>query len=139
MSVLLIGEAPAPRGNRRAFDGPSGDRLAQVMGMGRDELLGRVRARNLLRRWPGASGKGSAFPVADARAAARRARLDADVVLLAGLRVAGAFGARAGFFEWFELRGRRAAVIPHPSGVNRWWNDAANRERARAFLRGVLA
>lgn len=28
----------------------------------------------------------------------------------------------------------RAAVVPHPSGVNRWWNDPANRDRAREFF-----
>lgn len=29
-------------------------------------------------------------------------------------------------------------VLPHPSGVNRWWNDPANLEAARAFLLRAL-
>jgi hypothetical protein len=60
-------------------------------------------------------------------------------VLLAGHRVAAAFGVREGYLREFVLQGVPAAVVPHPSGVNRWWNDPANVARASAFLRGVFA
>lgn len=29
----------------------------------------------------------------------------------------------------------RGLVLPHPSGINLWWNSASNREDARAALR----
>jgi len=33
-----------------------------------------------------------------------------------------------------DAKGAMAAyVIPHPSGVNRWWNEASNRHEARQF------
>lgn len=32
----------------------------------------------------------------------------------------------------------RACWVPHPSGVNRWWNHGANRRRARAFFSRLL-
>lgn len=93
---------------------------------------------NLLAEFPGKSGKGDAFPIALARARAARMRLGGEVVLL-GRHVARAFGAQgAPFLEWFDLRGAWAAVVPHPSGVNHWWNDPANTNRAAVFLAGLL-
>lgn len=32
----------------------------------------------------------------------------------------------------------RVAYLPHTSGLNRWWNDAANRILGTYFLRGLL-
>lgn len=32
----------------------------------------------------------------------------------------------------------KGAVIPHPSGVNRWWNDPLNENEAREFLRSLV-
>lgn len=60
-------------------------------------------------------------------------------MLLAGKRVASAFGLDEEYLAdpvAFPIGGRPVAVhvVPHPSGVNRWWNEPANRERARAFL-----
>jgi len=60
-------------------------------------------------------------------------------VLLIGQGVARAFGVQAGLLEWVEREGAWLAVVPHPSGVNRWWNELRNVERAAAFLRGCLA
>jgi len=34
--------------------------------------------------------------------------------------------------------GARVAWIPHTSGLCRWWSDAVNRERGRAFLSTML-
>ena len=42
--------------------------------------------------------------------------------------------------EWFESReGVTMAILPHPSGLTRWYNDQANRERAEKFLRSAAA
>jgi chorismate mutase len=138
--VTLIGQAPSrSAGSRRAFDGRSGRRLALFLGVDPSMLPRLARLRNLLPAWPGpASGaKGDAFPSAAARSAAGSMRLR-GTVLLAGRGVARAIGVRAPFFEWVELRGCRAAVIPHPSGVSRWWNDPRNAARARRFLRRAI-
>ena len=62
-------------------------------------------------------------------------------MFLADHAVARAFGHRS--VEFFEpLRDARAQAawcVPHPSGINTWWNDAAHRATARAFLRSILA
>lgn len=121
------------------FRGPSGLRLARLAGLEFEDLAGRVRFRNLLPEWPGKDprGKGDLWPVAEARERARSIRLTGDV-LFAGRRVAGAFGVSAPYLEWVPFRGKRAAVFPHPSGINRWWNDPARAAEAGRFLREAL-
>ena len=95
---------------------------------------------NLLDRWPGKKGKGDAFPLDEARASARRLNLwGKPLVILVGRNVARAFGANSvAYLEGFLLGYVNAVVIPHPSGLNRWWNDPANTERARRFMRSLL-
>lgn len=139
--VTIVGQAPGRHGNRRPFDGASGRRLARLAGLGSyEQLAARCRLQNVLGRWPGKQGRGDAFPLALARSGARASRFRGrGPVLLAGRRVAAAFGVRTGYFEWGELRGRPCAVIPHPSGISHWWNDPRNARRAAAFLREVLA
>lgn len=138
MRPVLIGEAPCRGKNRAPLDGPAGDRLARMAGMDRAELLERFDAVNLLGRWPGAAGKGAAWPMAAARRAAVRKPLRGVVVLLGG-RVAGAYGL-GGLGWWSWVRGGRyaAAVIPHPSGVNQLYNSPEARRAAGAVLLGAL-
>lgn len=140
MKPAIVGEAPSMR-TSRPFAGRSGERLAELAGTSLEALRDRYRLVNLLGYWPGpnASGKGSAFPMQEARPAAATLRL-ASGSLLCGRRVAAAFGlARAPYLEWLSVDGRQVAVIPHPSGVCRWWNDPENVARARAFLREAAA
>lgn len=141
MRVTIVGQAPGPaNGRRAAFEGPSGARLERLAGLQPGELPARARLVNLLGAWPGRAGKGCRFPAGQAREAARRLRLRTDVILLAGRGVAAAFGEGGRkYFEWFRLRRRWAAVVPHPSGVSHWWNDPSNRRRAARFMRSVLA
>ena len=88
-------------------------------------------------------------PAAEARerAAALVPRLSGRRVLLLGSNVAGAFG----FFDRPALRWQTfyhfdgethrrvgpTALLPHPSGVNLWWNDPENRGRAARFMRAL--
>lgn len=101
--------------------------------------------RNLLDRAMGrqeGGGKGCRFPRREAReaAAALRPELEGRFVLLCGKRLARAFGLHdPRYFEPApEGPGRACRVIPHPSGIVRWWNDSQNRERARRFLARVI-
>jgi uracil-DNA glycosylase len=139
-AALLVGEAPARQRNRRALDGGSGDRLAAMAGMeDRAELLRAFDAVNLLGRWPGAKGKGTHWDPARARRAAARAPLRGVCVLL-GSRVAHAYGlGDVGPFQLVKLPRALAVVVPHPSGVNRLYNEAENREQAGAALREARA
>lgn len=121
---------------------------------------------NLLYEYPGAGRRGAHFPQARGKERAkkflemvsvpgREYRVfngvvfgSPQVVLLAGLRVARAFGLRMNHkdrpsFSYFEKKIFKdqpnqtifeVVVVPHPSGVNRWWNDPQNEARAREFL-----
>lgn len=97
---------------------------------------------NVLDYWPGTDGKGAVFPRAEARAAvenvlARIVRQRRTVILL-GKRVAYAFGyGGLGYFDRARIGHATIVVVPHPSGVNRWWNQAKNRARMRRFMRRI--
>lgn len=130
--VALVGEAPS-RTSEQPFDGASGRRLSRL---GLD--LARVELYNVLDQWPGAAGKGSRFHVPSARADAPALleRLAAHArVVVAGKRAAAALGFRERYLVWAPgPTGAPWAVIPHPSGVNRWFNDPGNVDAAARFL-----
>ena len=126
----------------RPFDGRPGRCLASLAGMGLEGFLASVEAVNLLPRWPGrqTGGKGHLFPMHEARIAAERMlpRLRGRAVVLAGRRVALAFGLRG--CTWLEampgaLGALSVAVIPHPSGIVRWYNCPKNRHKVGLFLK----
>lgn len=64
-------------------------------------------------------------------------RLGRNVVLL-GRAVAAAFEFAQPSLEWCIFRGMFVAACPHPSGLNLWWYDQMNRERARTFWRQLV-
>lgn len=144
--AVLVGEGPSgPVPPELAFQGPCWRRLARLAGVGEEDLRQILDSVNLLAEWPGpGASKGTAFPLPAARAAA--AALDLGrwrVVVLAGRRVAAAF-ADLPHLDYLERlarfpRGQVWMVLPHPSGVNRWWNDPGNVALASAALRDLLA
>lgn len=144
---LLIGEASRDGG--RPLDGPSGRRLAEAAGI--PDLYARFDVINLFPDWPGrANGKGDAFPKEMARthALSLRAQLARrQRVVFLGRRVAEAFlpltGADLPYLFWWPedapQNRTRFAIVPHPSGVNLWWNDPENREAAAEFMRALAS
>ena len=65
-----------------------------------------------------------------------------DRVVMLGRRVFSCFSHPVGRGfkpEWFVWMAnpRMFCVVPHPSGVSRWWNDSSNVEKARVFWRGL--
>lgn len=68
-------------------------------------------------------------------------------VVLVGRNVTRAFGALESWdwLEWVHLRawdekygGPRVSIMPHPSGLSRWWNDAKNVARAQRWADDLL-
>lgn len=134
MRAILVGEAPvAATVGCEALgpEGASGRRLARILGV---ERVSEVAATvNLFDQpttvWVFEEAEARARSLLDARREARW--------ILCGRRVARAFGlaADAPWMDWSPLDyGRLAAVLPHPSGLSRWWNESANVEGARAWL-----
>lgn len=144
MTLILVGEAPSRESIASrpslALTGSSERNLCRIAGWGWLAYLKRTSRYNLFLdpqpRWDARA--------AQERASAMGAELEGRRVILLGQKVAAAFGL-AGYpsYTWLELDPERpgyadVALMPHPSGRNRAWNDPAERARARAFLEGLL-
>lgn len=153
--IAIVGQAPGPGGPGAPLMGRVGRRLAFLMGVGfPDEYVELFARTNLLDEHPGARGdKGDLFSVDDARDPADEILEllydigDSELVLL-GKNVASAFGmTRVEWLKRYDITigdgdeppfvTIRVSVVPHPSGVNRWWNDPKNRRAAGTYLRRV--
>lgn len=140
---LVVGEAPNRTGMmNRPIDGRCGSILAALGGVDVAEFLRLFARANVLDAWPGpGASKGSQFPMAEARVgAAKLAKkfVGGRLVILLGHRTAAAFGVRDGYLAKRRVDGADVVVLPHPSGINRWYNDPANVARARRFMRAAV-
>ena len=153
--LMVVGQAPGALAFERPvpYAGASGRTLRGWLaraGFDEGALHGRFYLTSLTKCFPGASasGKGDRAPSA-AEVALCRAHLDRELalvrpelVLALGKLSATAFLGPAPLAELVgtlrpaERAGHRFLVLPlpHPSGVSRWLNDPANRERHAAAL-----
>ncbi len=154
-NLLIMGEAHGDVADKYWIDHyalfpypvrSAGYRLQHLMRLSRLEYVSLSR-RNLLRYYPGSSGQGTAFPIKDAINAARDV-IKSDVlwdknVLFVGKRLAGVFGlGKEPILEWMPTPilpdgtpAFRFAIVPHTSGINRWWNE--NEYEGGEFLASV--
>jgi hypothetical protein len=116
--------------------------LSECLGVDPDDLGDIFEMINLLPRFPGVKpdgSKGDLFPAHLAKISASRLlpELRGRRVVLAGRSVAKAFDLRMDFLEerGGALGAESVLLLPHPSGVNLWWNSPENRKRAREVLR----
>lgn len=144
MNVLLVGQAPPRKAQPgyRPLSGRGGLRLARLVGLELPAFLERVDTANIFDTFPGRAGKkGDAFDIRAARAAASAVPVDGRRVIYLGRDVARAFGQK-GDVEYLvpltDARAQAAWCLPHPSGINQWWNKPGNVAAARTFLRAVL-
>lgn len=134
--ALLVGEAST---TGEPFIGRSGDRLRAVLKL--DDLAAVVDVVNLFPSPMDRAGKGRAFPPKAARAnadAILKAEPGRERFVLAGKRVAAAFRVRAAYFQVVERDGKSFMAVPHPSGINRWWNEAGAEELFSAAFYGFV-
>lgn len=136
--VAKGGEAWAEAESARlALTGSVGTKLASMLGMERLEFCVTFRRENLNHRFYGKQGKGDAFNNDEARL---RARLlddhsSAKKFVLLGREVAASFGITHGFLSHLRIGGKEYLLLPHPSGINSWWNNPENKQRAIEALR----
>ncbi len=144
MRPLIVAQAPSSGSDpKEPLSGASGRRLALLCGVDHAAFLAAFERRNLIDHYPGKLGKGDAFDKVAARFAACNltARLGQRRTVLLGGNVARAFHFDHPVLTWVDEVGDDAlvALCPHPSGVNRWWNDPRNVRRARRFWRDLYA
>jgi hypothetical protein len=141
---LIVGEAPSKNEIvPTPIEGRVGRRLARCAGLSFDEFIDRFDRMNLLSVRQDTQEKGFVFDSRAAGIVARelRERLEPGrTVLLLGHRVADAFGIKGEYFATFAPPGEAVYyVLPHPSGVNHWWNDPANVEKMNAFMHEIAS
>jgi hypothetical protein len=145
-AFIVVGQAPAKVGNPSApLEGRIGQRLAELFGCSYDDYLRATQRFNILPEWPGANAKGDRFPMFVARTNAGRmsTSFGGCYVLVVGVGVGKAFGLTKEPVRWHKRvcpsGAYWMAVLPHLSGINRWWNDRLNRERAARFMQTTWA
>ncbi len=144
--LVLVGEAPGRLSNPSMplSGAATRRRLEWLFGI---KAYDRALKFNLFHAWPGKAGKGDRFDVEAARPAAGAIKqslygvaVNWTVVIL-GFRAARAFTSEPSLLAYFKPWSFTAEVtyviVPHTSGINRWWNDEANRRRAIRFCRKV--
>ncbi len=142
---VLIGQAPSRTSDveKPLSAWPISSRLCRLCGCNLLAYLSSFQRVNLLREWPGKDSKGDAFDLKLAKKTAEAyfQRFHNRKIILLGGNVSRAFGLPGDFplLAFRDVRGSRIAVVPHPSGVNLWWNDPANAKAAGKFMRSVLA
>lgn len=141
----MVGQAPARgREGRQAFvSSSSGSRLERLLGLQQGELLAIVDTVNVSPRFPGQVGGGRSGDLVPPRDTCRTGRIlsmlpSYDRVLICGDVARRRLGCPYRQpLEWFQFGGSTCALVPHPSGANRWWNDRANVGSARRFMSSV--
>lgn len=159
---LLLGEAPSKSGDefyKVPLSGAVGVRLAKWSGVVPEDLPASdysghylplrkaFECRNLIKRYPGAQGRGASFPRDLARPAWEELlpTLDDRTVVLLGSRLffltgLATPGGGALFFRWFTPNWcARVAAIPHPSGLNGMYADKAHVRSASRILHEARA
>lgn len=138
--VVLVGESPEMTSDpEKPLNGRIGAWLKRVAWPDLGERAQAVRfdqaftCCTLLGEWP---GEGLSFPIKKGMVAMERLEpeLDGRVVVALGESVQVLMGAGSTFTFWGHRGGFDFAGMPHPSGLNRWWNHRLNREVARGFL-----
>lgn len=147
---LIVGQAPGA--NADHVLGVSGARLARLCGLTLEEYADTFARVNLLQDFPGKDGRpgtGDRWDPGGARTAWWNLvpELDGRRVIMLGRRVAGSLaGADAApWWVWlpYEAIGRQTvlftfAVVPHPSGISRWWQSPMGVLRAERWWRGLV-
>jgi len=141
---VLVGQAPSKTSDveKPLSARPLSTSLCQLLSCDLLTYLSSFERINLLNAWPGSSKKGDLFP---ARLGAERAKelipyFRGREVILLGRNVAKAFGLRDEFplLRYRQEHCCEMAVVPHPSGVNLWWNDEENKKAAATFLKSAM-
>lgn len=142
---LIVGEAPGKNGDpTKPIEGRIGRRLAHCAGMEFEQFLSAFQRINLLDEQPQDAKGGMRFNLARARQTALvlHDTLVTDphpMIILLGKRVAKAFEIKQP--EYFHLEflcSVETYVVPHPSGVNHWWNNWDNELEMMRFMRNIV-
>jgi len=137
--VVAIGESPpklaGPADDPIGWETVSGHRLASLAGISSDQYQRRFDRMHLFRE-PQETWR---FKVARKEAAQLIPGLTGRCVLLLGSRLAGAFGFSSDHAIFVTRRWNSVwYCIPHPSSLNRWYQERENTEAASKLLSDLV-
>ena len=143
--IVLVGFSPSHTGDpKEPLAGVgSGHRLAKLCGLDVATYLRTFDRINLHYETPKKNDRVTRL-VGEASASMFRARFAGRKIILLGKDVARAFGFNDNdkMLEWIKMTSSNIflpltyfALLPHPSGLNRWYNEPRNVRRAERFLR----
>lgn len=134
-SIIFVGQGPSENGDPdKPLEGRLGDRLGELLGI--SDFAPSFSRINLNAQWIGKVGKGDVFDTAEGFLAAKvLLRGSWTRYVLLGQKVAACFAVKGEPLETVEAIGKQFFLLPHPSGINRWWNDPENVRRAKETLR----
>ena len=148
MRIIFVGQSPSFSSQGLApMAGKSGRYLAELMGLTQETMLVNHDFVNVLDKFPGKNSCGmDNFPLQEARNKAERVILPMmknRVVILLGKNVGKAFNMpkNVQYFCRLSVVGitDHVWIIPHPSGLNRFWNHEVNVLNARKFFTEILS
>lgn len=145
MKPLIVGENPSTTGNGKPFSGQSGRRLMELLGYDNYKVLQeKFHLENLCEaRYSKVRARDRALSLRDHHyeLLSNQDPKAAKHFILCGVKVQEAFGIPQ--LKPFSCRlygGERGLwlwAFPHPSGLNRFWNDATDTYKASMFLRAL--
>ena len=127
--IYVIGEAT---GSGQGYS--SSHRMADMLGVSREEFLREVV-------WINMFDQPFSDPSKLVGVVERAANPQSDAIILLGRKVATAWHMEdmkpLAFIKRHGGMGVSVLILPHPSGLNRWWNKRDNAELARIELNAV--
>ena len=151
--AMIYGQAPGAveGGERRPWRGRAGRTLRRWLGVDEDEFYATFYCASVTRCYPGKdpSGKGDRTPTPGEIELCRfwrewelRLLRPAVLVLVGGLAIREVLGIRSleeCIGRTYPVGGAVVVPLPHPSGVSRWMNEAANRARVEQAVSRLRA
>jgi uracil-DNA glycosylase family 4 len=151
--AMIYGQAPGAveGGERRPWRGRAGRTLRRWLAVDEDEFYATFYCASVTRCYPGkdASGKGDRTPTPREIELCRfwrewelRLLRPAVLVLVGGLAIREVLGIRSldeCVGRTYPVGGAVVVPLPHPSGVSRWMNEAANRARVEQAVSRLRA
>lgn len=136
-SIIFVGQGPSQDGDPYCpLEGTLGQKLGELLGI--DDFVRAFARINLNSEWigkTGGDGKGDVFDGSEGRASAKvLLRGSWTRYVLLGQKVALCFDVKGDPLDTVRHGVKSFFLLPHPSGINRWWNDPDNARKAKDRL-----
>lgn len=141
INVIFVGQGPSSGGDPyRPLEGAAANRIGFLLNSPADYFIKCYARINLNSEWIGKDGgKGDVFDLAEGKVTAKvLLRGSWTRYVLLGKKVAECFDVKGEFLQTVDHGEKHFFLLPHPSGINRWYNDVENVAAAAPKLQEFL-